>query len=146
MKDSQKVKIPYKPGQNRNEKGTIVSPNGPRPALQPQSAPEAQLAAQKLAPEALEKLRLIMRATKSPASAKVAAANAILDRAYGKPAQAVELADKGAGALNSALAQRVGRLSDEQLATEIVKAERRAQLVALKAGVTGRLDDDGLEH
>lgn len=131
--------------QKRNKLGQIEPENGPREPDHPLSAAESQTKAQKYAPEALDRLRSIMRSPKSAASAKVAAANAILDRAYGRPAQAVELADRGAAALNTALAQRVGRLSDEQLSAEIVKAERRAQLAALRF-VVPPADGTDLEH
>jgi hypothetical protein len=44
-----------------------------------------------LSPEALETLGHIMRDKKAPAAARVSAANAILDRAYGKPQQSLDV-------------------------------------------------------
>ena len=46
--------------------------------------------AKAIAPKALKALEAVMDATDVPAAARVAAANSILDRAYGKPMQAVE--------------------------------------------------------
>lgn len=46
--------------------------------------------AQALAPEALETLAEIMKDVEAPAAARVSAANAILDRGYGRPVQTDE--------------------------------------------------------
>ena len=45
---------------------------------------------------ALNVLVGVMRSTKAPAPARIAAANAILDRGWGKAAQAIENGDGGA--------------------------------------------------
>jgi hypothetical protein len=45
---------------------------------------------------ALNVLVGVMRSTKAPAPARIAAANAILDRGWGKAAQAIENGDDGA--------------------------------------------------
>lgn len=48
-------------------------------------------AAAEYSQEALDVLVKVARNTKSPAAARVAAANGILDRAHGKPKQAVDV-------------------------------------------------------
>lgn len=45
-------------------------------------------------PEAVAALRRVLNDPKTPASAIVAAANALLDRAHGKPAQAIDVDNK----------------------------------------------------
>ena len=45
-------------------------------------------------PEAIETLVAIMRSPKTKGTARVQAANSLLDRAYGKPAQQVELTQR----------------------------------------------------
>ena len=47
--------------------------------------------AQEYGPEALETLAKLMRATKTPAAARVAAAKELMDRGFGKSTQAVEM-------------------------------------------------------
>lgn len=49
--------------------------------------------AQKYAPEAIETLVQIMRVSESD-PAKIAAANSLLDRGYGKPGQSLEIGNK----------------------------------------------------
>lgn len=51
---------------------------------------EIKLAAQEYGIEALETLAKVMRNTKADPRARVAAANALLDRGYGKPAQTIQ--------------------------------------------------------
>jgi hypothetical protein len=45
---------------------------------------------------ALNVLIAVMRSTKSPPAARIAAANAILDRGWGRPPQAIQNGDDGA--------------------------------------------------
>ncbi len=52
---------------------------------------DVKAAAMVYSDEALTTLSQIMRAESHPAAARVAAANAILDRAHGKPKQSVEM-------------------------------------------------------
>ncbi|WP_420478246.1 hypothetical protein [Brevundimonas sp. FT23028] len=49
--------------------------------------------------DAVETLAQIMRSTSLPAAARVAAANALLDRAHGKPKQSVDVDGAMTGAL-----------------------------------------------
>ena len=63
-------------------------------------------------PEAIAALAKIMKAAKSPPATVVAAATALLDRGYGKPAQAVHV-DGGLSIKN---------LSDEELDARIAAA------------------------
>lgn len=62
--------------------------------------------AQEYAEEAISTLAQIATMGESE-SARVAAANAILDRAYGKPSQAMELGGKGGGAITFERIERV---------------------------------------
>lgn len=52
---------------------------------------DVKVAALEYAPSALTTLNEIMTSVEQPAAARVAAANAILDRAYGKPKQSMEV-------------------------------------------------------
>lgn len=62
----------------------------PKGALNKATA-DVKLAAREYSDKALSTLAEIMGSSAHPAAARVSAANAILDRAYGKPPQAVEL-------------------------------------------------------
>jgi hypothetical protein len=64
------------------KKGQSGNPGG-----KPKELKEIQLEARRMSLEALKTLETVCKSTKSPAAARVAAANAILDRAYGKPPQ-----------------------------------------------------------
>jgi hypothetical protein len=65
-------------------KGVSGNPNG-----RPRIVTDLQTAARSLAPEALSVLAEIMANKRHPAAARVAAANAILDRGFGRPSTAV---------------------------------------------------------
>lgn len=64
---------PFQPGQSGN------------PGGQPKGVAELRALARAHSPEAIGALVSIVRAVKAPAAARVAAAQAILDRGYGKP-------------------------------------------------------------
>jgi Family of unknown function (DUF5681) len=63
-------------------KGQSGNPGG-----KPKELKEIQLEARKMSSDALKTLETICKGVKMSPAARVAAANAILDRAYGKPAQ-----------------------------------------------------------
>jgi hypothetical protein len=105
----------FKPGQSGNPGGKPKLPPPVRQALA-----DAKALARPLAPEAIQTLSDVMTNAKAPPAARVGAAIAILDRGYGKPAQAVE-----------AKLTIVDRMTD---------AEQRTLLEALDA-----LDDDAGE-
>ena len=67
-------------------KGQSGNPSG-RPKL----PEEVRDRARSLSIEALETLAAIMKDTEAPPSARVAAANVILDRGYGKPPQSLDV-------------------------------------------------------
>jgi hypothetical protein len=91
-------------------KGVSGNPGGrPGPDLR-----EVREAARKLAPLAMERLGVLVR--KGPAQVQLAAAIAILDRAYGKPPQALEHTGPDGERL---LPEDLVRLSDVQLARVI---------------------------
>jgi D-serine deaminase-like pyridoxal phosphate-dependent protein len=64
------------------KKGQSGNPGG-----KPKELKEIQVEARKMSFDALKTLETVCKNSKSPAAARVAAANAILDRAYGKPPQ-----------------------------------------------------------
>ena len=67
----------FKPGQSGN------------PGGRPRVLRDVQELAREKSPEAIETLSNIMHDTKAPPAARVAAANALLDRGYGKPTQPI---------------------------------------------------------
>jgi hypothetical protein len=74
-------------GNGRFQKGVSGNPGG-RPKIE--NAAEMREALQLLAPRAIEVLGEIMDSEESAPSARLAAAQAILDRCYGKPTQAID--------------------------------------------------------
>lgn len=66
------------------EKGKSGNPSG-----RPKIPAEVRKLARALSVEAIETHAAIMRDAEAPPAARGASANAILDRAYGKPAQAI---------------------------------------------------------
>jgi len=68
------------------QKGQSGNPGG-----RPKIIAEIRDLARSAGPEAIETLAIIMRDKKASPAARIAAANAILDRGYGRPAQSVEL-------------------------------------------------------
>jgi hypothetical protein len=65
-----------------SKKGQSGNPGG-----KPKELKDIQLEARKMSLEVLKTLETVCKSAKSPAAARVAAANAILDRAFGKPPQ-----------------------------------------------------------
>src|SRR5262245_46204770 len=96
-----------KPGERRGgrQKGT---PN--------KATAEVKVLAQKYAPAAIEELGRLSTEAESE-SARVAAANSLLDRAYGKPVQPV--------AANIAVMRKASELSDAEL-EQIIHESRAA--------------------
>ena len=62
----------------------------------PKAITEIRSLARSRTKSALDVLIAVMRNTKSPPAARIAAANAILDRGWGKPPQAIHNGDDGA--------------------------------------------------
>lgn len=77
--------MPFKPGQSGN------------PGGMPKGARDIKALAREHAPTALETLAAIMSDSLTPPAARVAAANSLLDRGYGKPVQ--EITGEGGGPL-----------------------------------------------
>ncbi len=90
------------------QKGKSGNPGG-RPAV----PPELREAARVKTVEALEVLAAVMRDDKAAPAARVSAATAILDRAWGKPAQSLQVDDRR-------------REVDEMDSAELVQFLRRA--------------------
>lgn len=74
--------------------------------------------AQQYGQEAITALVEIAISSDAPAAARVSAANALLDRGYGKPAQSVELTGKDGGPISTKTERD---LTDEELAAELGK-------------------------
>jgi hypothetical protein len=73
------------PGKGRPfQKGISGNPGG-----RPKALGDVQELARQKSPEAINTLTDIMRDGKAPPAARVAAANALLDRGYGKPTQPI---------------------------------------------------------
>ena len=73
------------PGKGRPfQKGTSGNPGG-----RPRVLGDLQELARERSPAAINTLAAIMDDTKTPPAARVAAANALLDRGYGKPTQPI---------------------------------------------------------
>src|SRR6185437_14081531 len=66
------------------QKGTSGNPGG-----RPRVIGDVQELARERSPEAINTLAAIMDDTKAPPAARVAAANSLLDRGYGKPTQPI---------------------------------------------------------
>ena len=66
------------------QKGTSGNPGG-----RPKVLGDVQELARERSPEAIKILANVMRDEKAPPAARVAAANALLDRGYGKPTQPI---------------------------------------------------------
>ena len=61
------------------------------------SPADVKAAAREMTPQALGTLQEIMEDKKAPPAARVSAATAVLDRGWGKPGQAVEIAGEIGG-------------------------------------------------
>jgi hypothetical protein len=81
------------------------------PGGRPRIIGDVQEVARQYTVEAISTLAAIMRNTKAPPAARVTASNSILDRAYGKPPQALS---------TTISARSVSDLTDEEL-LEIIK-------------------------
>ena len=66
------------------QKGTSGNPGG-----RPRVLGDVQELARERSPEAINTLAQVMRDEKAPPAARVAAANSLLDRGYGKPTQPI---------------------------------------------------------
>ena len=111
----------FKPGQSGNPGGR---PNRPETVEAHRTIADVRAAARSYTAEALQTLADVLQSEKAPWAARVAAANAILDRGWGKPSQAIE----HAGAL---VVERTNRLD----ITGLRDAELDALETALRATV-----------
>ena len=94
----------FRPGVSGNPGGR---PKRPRTIEARRIEADAKALARSLAPEAMQTLANIMSDPKAPPAARISATMALLDRAFGKPGQAVEISRK----------PDLSRLTDEQLET-----------------------------
>ena len=76
---------------NRSNGGKFQKGQSGNPGGRPKVLAEVQERARQYTLESIEGLADIARNTKSPAQARVAAWNSLLDRGYGKPGQSIDL-------------------------------------------------------
>ena len=93
----------FKPGQSGN------------PGGRPKIISEIQEMARKHTAEAIETLVAVMRDASASPAARVSAASAVIDRAAGKPVQAIEA---------SGFTQPASELSDDELAASIASEQQ----------------------
>ena len=96
----------FKPGQSGN------------PGGRPKIISEIQELARKHTAEAIETLVAVMRDTSASPAARVSAASAVIDRAAGKPVQAIEA---------SGSTRPASELSDDELAAIITGEQERRE-------------------
>lgn len=89
------------------EKGQSGNPGG-----RPKEVAEVRELARTYTPQALETLKEIMSDKNAPPAARVSAANAILDRAYGRPSQEVALNASGDVSLSTLLDEAMKKRSE----------------------------------
>ena len=100
----------FKPGQSGNPGGR---PKRPNTVEAYQIVADVRAAARSHAPHAVQTLADIMQSEKAPWAARVAAANAILDRGWGRPTQALEHA--GAVTVEKTNRLDISGLQDDEL-------------------------------
>lgn len=83
---------PNKQDQNRNAQGKFVKGCSGNPAGggRPKLPAELKAMCQGLAPEAIKVAAQLLNDSEQPGNVRLKAAEVILDRGYGKPAQAIE--------------------------------------------------------
>ena len=106
-------------GRNRSSGGRWQKGQSGNPGGRPKVLGDVQELARQRSPEALNTLVEIMQSPKAPPAARVAAANSLLDRGYGRPTQTI--------------AQTLTRVDPDTLTD--------AELAAIASGVSKR---DGL--
>ena len=78
---------PFQKGVSGNPGGKPKNPNVPRR----RAVDDIRALARECGPEAIAKLRSILKDPKAPLHAVIMAANSLLDRGYGRPAQSVDV-------------------------------------------------------
>jgi hypothetical protein len=91
----------------------------PNPGGRPRVLKDIQELAREKSPEALETLADIMANQKAPAAARVAAANALLDRGYGRPLQSLSQ--------TMTINKRAEEMTDDELATIAASGNPRVE-------------------
>ena len=86
----------FRPGRSGNPGGR---PKRPQTIEARKIIADVKAAARELTQDALDTLKAALTAPTAPWAARVAAATSILDRGWGKPGQAVEIAGEIGGAL-----------------------------------------------
>jgi hypothetical protein len=110
-------------------KGVSGNPEGRR--IEQPGIKEVRALAQSYSVAAIETLAAIMKNGRTPAAVRVAAAQALLDRGYGKPVQAVEHAGPSGERLFQP--EELRTITDAQL----------ARLVAVARDIRAELDGNG---
>jgi hypothetical protein len=110
----------FKKGQSGNPRGRPKRPEARKWFA------DVKAAARELTEDAIDALATVMKDPKTPAAARISAAQALLDRGYGKPPQAIELNSE----------PELSHLSDEDL--ETLERILRPPGLAPPALLTGR--------
>ena len=98
-------------------KGQSGNPGGP-----PKELAEVQAIARQHSPAAISTLAQIMEDKKAPPAARIAAAQAILDRSYGRPPQAVKLSGDEEGS-----PIQLKHAATEELLEELARVRKRME-------------------
>jgi HEAT repeat protein len=117
--------MPFKKGQSGN------------PGGRPKVLGDIQELARVGSPEAIQTLREIMQNEKAPPVARVAAANSLLDRGFGKPMQPVSQAT---------ITKRAEETTDDELATIAAQGLPKARQAEAKALLTTSWNGDDTAH
>jgi hypothetical protein len=112
----------------RGKRGGKRPGSGRKPGTQNKATVSLKGIAQEYTAEAIDVLAEIMRDPESPAAARVAAADKLLDRAYGKPRQELEVSGEVISVDRAALRERYEKNMSKTIEYARQAEERREML------------------